>query len=93
MTDEAPYNPLDYKNLTVNKPVWNVCIEGFGLHDPGGGRRKGEISWWDALHPGRSWAKKQKQTKTTVQVITRLSAFLSGAFVEFESEENAQDDT
>lgn len=38
------------------RPVWNVCIEGFGLHDPGKGRHQGEISWWDALHPGRIWA-------------------------------------
>lgn len=40
------------------KPVWNVCLEGFGDHDPGKGRRDSQRSWWDALHPGRSWAHK-----------------------------------
>ena len=38
------------------KPVWNLCLDGFGDHDPGGGRRNSQRSWWDTLHPGRSWA-------------------------------------
>ena len=38
------------------QPCWNVSIEGFGLHDPGKGRRQGLRSWWDTLHPGRPWA-------------------------------------
>ena len=46
------------------KPVWNRCLEGFGNHDPGKGRRQGEISWWDALHPGREWARELRQVKT-----------------------------
>lgn len=58
------------------QPLWNVCGEGFGLHDPGGGRRKGEISWWDALHPGRPWADKQKRTRTSDEAVARLKAFL-----------------
>ena len=41
-----------------HKPVWNLCLDGFGNHDPGGGRRAGERSWWDTLHPGRIWADK-----------------------------------
>lgn len=57
-------------------PAWNVCIEGFGLHDPGGGRREGEVSWWDTLHPGRRWAKKQKKVKPLKDALTRLAAFL-----------------
>ena len=39
------------------KPVWNLCLDGFGDHDPGRGRRNSQRSWWDTLHPGRSWAK------------------------------------
>lgn len=36
-------------------PVWNVIVDGFGNHDPGGGRYNQRVSPWDALHPGRSW--------------------------------------
>lgn len=38
------------------KPVWNLCLDGFGDHDPGRGRRNSQRSWWDTLHPGRNWA-------------------------------------
>ncbi len=38
------------------KPVWNLCLEGFGDHDPGSGRRGSQRSWWDTLHPGRELA-------------------------------------
>ncbi len=38
------------------KPVWNLCLDGFGDHDPGKGRRNSQRSWWDTLHPGRKWA-------------------------------------
>ena len=55
------------------RPIWNVCIDGFGIHDPGGGRRQGEISWWDALHPGRPWAALQRQTRTHDQALQRLT--------------------
>lgn len=37
-------------------PVWNRVVDGFGNHDPGGGRRLQRRSPWDELHPGRSWA-------------------------------------
>ena len=40
------------------RPCWNVCIEGFGVHDPGMGRRAGRRSLWDTLHPGRPWSEK-----------------------------------
>jgi hypothetical protein len=38
------------------QPLWNVLIEGFGIHDPGGGRQKQVRSMWDTLHPGRQLA-------------------------------------
>ena len=38
------------------KPIWNVLIEGFGIHTPGGGRKKQVRSKWDTLHPGRGLA-------------------------------------
>ncbi len=39
-------------------PVWNFVVDGFGNHDPGGGRYNQRISPWDALHPGRPWVVK-----------------------------------
>lgn len=57
------------------QPLWNVCLEGFGNHDPGKGRHAGDISWWDTVHPGRAWAKKLKQSKTQTDAIDRLKAF------------------
>lgn len=58
------------------RPIWNVCVEGFGLHDPGRGRHEGEVSWWDALHPGRPWAARLRHTKTADTVRQRLQTFL-----------------
>ena len=60
------------------QPCWNVCIEGFGLHDPGRGRREGERSWWDTLHTGRPWAEKQKSTRSTGDALDRLRRFPQG---------------
>lgn len=39
-------------------PIWNTIADGFGNHDPGGGRYVGVCSRWDVLHPGRPWASK-----------------------------------
>jgi hypothetical protein len=38
------------------RPVWNVAVDGFGNHAPGGGREQQARSLWDTLHPGRRWA-------------------------------------
>lgn len=60
------------------QPVWNVCLPGFGVHDPGKGRHQGEISWWDALHPGRPWAARLRQTRTATDAATHLAACMQG---------------
>lgn len=59
------------------QPIWNVCVEGFGLHDPGSGRHAGEISWWDALHPGRPWAARLRPTRSAEEAISRLERHLA----------------
>jgi len=59
------------------KPAWNVVLDGFGNHDPGAGRRNGEITWWDAMHPGRAWARELRQTRNRSDAITRLEVFLA----------------
>lgn len=38
------------------QPLWNVLIEGFGIHRPGKGRMAQVRSKWDTLHPGRALA-------------------------------------
>jgi hypothetical protein len=38
------------------RPLWNIVVDGFGLHNPGAGRSLSKRSSWDELHPGRSWA-------------------------------------
>jgi Eco29kI restriction endonuclease len=38
------------------QPLWNVLIEGFGIHTPGAGRKRQVCSKWDTLHPGRALA-------------------------------------
>ena len=59
------------------KPVWNLCLDGFGNHDPGAGRRQGEASWWDTLHPGRGWANQLRRVKTEVDALNRVAGFMS----------------
>ena len=36
--------------------VWNAVLDGFGIHDPGRGRRNQKKSAWDTVHPGRTFA-------------------------------------
>ena len=57
------------------QPVWNLCLEGFGDHDPGKGRQQGEKSWWDTLHPGRPWADKLQAVKTRKETEEKVEAF------------------
>jgi len=50
-------------------PIWNKLVDGFGNHDPGGGRYKQMRSKWDTIHPGRSWALKCAEREDTVEQI------------------------
>ncbi len=51
------------------RPVWNHVVDGFGNHDPGGGRRQQKRSPWDTLHPGRGWASRLPLLAKTPQEI------------------------
>jgi hypothetical protein len=59
------------ENLLISRfmPIWNKHVDGFGNHDPGGGRYHGLIPRWDVLHPGRKWATKCKPRAETSAVI------------------------
>jgi|SRR5579862_5451988 len=64
------------------KPVWNVLIEGFGIHTPGKGRNKQGRSKWDTLHQGRSLARGLPPNPLSENQIRKLMAdFFSGKAV------------
>lgn len=54
------------------RPLWNVRIDGFGNHDPGGGRYNQKRSPWDVLHPGRAWAEKCAESPFTLDSIKAM---------------------
>ena len=58
-----------------HRPLWNVCLDGFGDHDPGRGRSGSDRSWWDMLHPGRSWADKLQAGKSEADALAMVGAF------------------
>lgn len=61
------------ENLMISRfmPVWNRIIDGFGNHDPGGGRYGQLRSRWDVLHPGRAWALKCQPRQETPEAIAQ----------------------
>lgn len=61
--------------ITEFRPLWNTHLDGFGNHAPGKGRNEGEITWWDARHPGRPWAAKLRQTRTKEQAASRVREY------------------
>ncbi|MCX7004235.1 MAG: Eco29kI family restriction endonuclease [bacterium] len=58
-------------------PLWNMVLDGFGNHDPGGGRYNQQISPWDVIHPGRSWASKLKPGKSRCDILEAIQDHLS----------------
>lgn len=65
------------ETMLINRyePLWNQCLEGFGLHDPGSTRYSGKLSWWDTLHPGRPWVKKMPLRRTQEEVYEKVQEF------------------
>jgi hypothetical protein len=57
--------------ITKFRPIWNVLLDGFGIHDPGGGRTTQKRSSWDTLHPGRPWANSRPQGLHTADEILK----------------------
>ncbi len=61
------------------KPVWNICVDGFGHHDQGKSRTTQKKSAWDTLHPGRPWAGKvvSPNAKTAAQITADVKTILA----------------
>ena len=63
--------------IQTYRPLWNLVIDGFGNHDPGGGRSDQERSRWDTLHTGRYWAPKLAEPSYSVAELRfRIGAHL-----------------
>lgn len=61
--------------ISLYKPLWNMVVEGFGIHDPGKGRRRQAKSDWDTMHPGRKFAEGLPEKRTFDEIATRILAF------------------
>lgn len=65
--------------ITEHTPLWNSVIDGFGNHDPGARRSTGRTTQWDALHPGRTWAKRMTgDTPDRLELIRRIRDYMVG---------------
>lgn len=56
VTSELWFSLAERLLIARYKPVWNVIVDGFGLHRPGAPRETGIVPAWDILHSGRTWA-------------------------------------
>lgn len=67
------------------QPLWNVVLDGFGIHDPGGGRELQRRSKWDTLHPGRRWVESRRLPdggNTTDKLSTTVAEHLARLYGE-----------
>src|ERR1017187_2191331 len=63
------------------KPLWNVTVDGFGNHPPGGGRAKGKKPMWDVLHPARKWAAELEAAVIYDSIINRIKSHLDSIHI------------
>lgn len=72
--------PLGENMVIENfRPIWNVVIDGFGNKDPGNRRATQYRSSWDALHPGRHFAKKLADGVATPESVkSKLAKYFAG---------------
>jgi hypothetical protein len=71
--------PVEASLIRKFQPLWNSVIDGFGNHTPGEGRFDQAKSGWDALHPGRAWAKRCKGKPPDYnEMMRKISAYAEG---------------
>lgn len=63
--------------ISTFNPIWNIVIDGFGIHDPGEGRKRQAKSDWDIVHPGRTFADLLPEKRTSQEILARLKTFYS----------------
>ncbi len=74
---EAWIRPSEDFLVAYFQPLWNRVVKGFGNHPVGGPRTGGQVSRWDALHPGRAGAAKAQQAwaaKAPAEIKAHLAA-------------------
>jgi hypothetical protein len=75
------------------QPLWNVVVEGFGNHDPGKGRHRGECPHWDTIHPGRPWASQlQPNRRSAAEILENARRALVGQPAELLPEDRQLDE-
>lgn len=63
--------------LSRFRPLWNVKVDGFGIHDPGSGRSTQKRSSWDTLHPGRAFAMARPENeRTSEELASEIKTYL-----------------
>ena len=67
--------------ITHFRPVWNLVVDGFGNHAPGGGRARGKKPMWDVIHPGRPWAESLTAAATPAEAVSRIKSHFAEATV------------
>lgn len=78
LTVEPVWIALAERFLIVDfEPVWNLCLEGFGNHAPGGNRVNTKRSLWDTMHPGRAWAVNLPAVKTQDDATKLVQSYFS----------------
>ncbi len=63
--------------IEMFSPLWNIVVDGFGNHDPGGGRYNQQVSAWDVIHPGRPWAEKLTYGKSQSDIFMAIEQHLA----------------
>jgi len=65
--------------IRETRPVWNLVVDGYGNHDPGGRRAAQQRSPWDVLHPGRPWVDKlAEHPRSAAEIESDVTRFLGG---------------
>ena len=76
-TEHGLIRTVETELIRIYTPLWNSYVDGFGIHDPGKGRRNQEISEWDSIHPGRSFVSKmESNSQPTAPILERIRAVL-----------------
>ncbi|MBK8184057.1 MAG: Eco29kI family restriction endonuclease [Candidatus Competibacteraceae bacterium] len=90
---DAIWIPLG-ENMVIEtfRPIWNGVIDGFGNKDPGNRRVAQYLSSWDALHPGRLFARKLAAGFTTPESVrAKLANYVAGLSVLLIREQDDED--
>lgn len=80
--------------IEMFNPLWNKVLDGFGNHDPGKGRYNQQRSFWDTVHPGRSWAERcaANTLKTRDGLMGACQRYLQGKPVDPQILERAKEE-